>query len=204
MGTVSDFIANVMEIVVRNPQHLVRFKTTASNPFCPPKELRRMFETPGVVEEFNKANLMISIEEDDSYICTVGVGYSDVVADRVRSYYATHSGLSIFLDIFKETAIFVPCASGFELAPCCAHDHASFIAGLEVGKKVRCTIHGIGVITHYESCAAVDDTLEHINDPRHVATVKFAKLGNETNVNYVDGCPIFSRFIGCTLRAAEE
>ena len=101
MGTVSNFITEVIEIVVRNPQHLVRFKTTATNPFCPPKELKRMFETPGVVEEFDKANLVSSIEEDDFDICTVGVGYSDVVADRVRSYYATRSGLSIFLDVFK-------------------------------------------------------------------------------------------------------
>lgn len=203
MNTVDEFICDIMEIVVKNPQHLVRIRSTAGNPFCSAKELKLMLEHPVVVPACLNANLFAEISEDDESLVTIGLGYADVVADHIRQYYARRRGLVVTMDIFKETAIFVPCASGFELAPCCAHDHANFIAELEVGKKVRCTIHGTGVVTHYESCAAVDDTLEHVNDPRHVATVKFGKPGNETNVNYVDGCPIFSRFIGCTLRDPE-
>ena len=200
MGTVSDFIANVMEIVVRNPQHLVRFKTTASNPFCPPKELKRMFETPGVVEEFDKANLMISIEEDDSYICTVDVGYSDVVADRVRSYYATHSGLSIFLDIFKETTIFTPAKDGFRMDFNCTPEYKAFLKNITVGQKIRCALNGVGIVSGISEDCCDNEFLKLGDAPVQIVTVDF-NVGTcmVHSVDYLAGSPIPTAYIGNTL-----
>ena len=205
MGTVSNFIAEVIEIVVRNPQHLVRFKTTATNPFCPPKELKRMFETPGVVEEFDKANLVSSIEEDDFDICTVGVGYSDVVADRVRSYYATRSGLSIFLDVFKDTTTFIPAKDGFQIDGSRTPEYQAFLDNLVVGQEVQCTLFGIGIVSSISENCCENEFLKPGDKPVRIVTVDFGICDVTQRYGYyLEGHPISVAFIGNTLQPVKE
>lgn len=205
MGTVNNFIAEVIEIVVRNPQHLVRFKTTATNPFCPPKELKRMFKTPSVVEEFDKANLVISIEEDDFDICTVGVGYSAVVVDLVRSYYAKRSGLTIFLDVFKDTMIVIPSKDGFQIDGSRTPEYQFFLDNLVVGQDVRCTLKGPGTVSNITENCCDNEFLKPGDKPVRIVTVEFG-VGSDIQhrADYLEGHPISVAFIGNTLQPVKE
>lgn len=197
MGTLSNFITDVIELVVKNPQHLVRFKTTPDNPFLSPREMLRMFTMPGVMEDFTKANLVVSTEEDSFDTCIVGVGYSDVVADRVRKFYANRTELSIFLDVFQETTIVVPSKDGFQIDGSRTQNYQTFLDNLEVKQPVRCTLYGPGIVYKIDENCCDNEALKPGDKPVRIVTVHFSD--NFKECCYLNGHPINVAYIGNTL-----